>query len=65
MPEATPRWDVLGAEKTPWPIPLIMSRPAKAGYEKSTGSASSPRNDAATRRRPPVESSRAPNRSER
>ena len=40
MPEATPRWcsgtllmiaDVLGAEKTPWPIPLSTSRPAKVG----------------------------------
>ena len=73
MPEATPRWlagtllitaEVFGAEKSPEPIPFSAISVAKAQYGKSTGSSSSPRNVAATSSSPPVDSSRAPCRSD-
>lgn len=74
IPEATPRWpggtllmmaEVFGAENMPCPTPLANSRAANAQYGKSTGRDSSPTKAAQTTARPPVENSRAPNRSDR
>ena len=74
IPEADPRclagtlfmiMATFGAENSPEPTPFKAIRVANSGYGKSTGSASSAMNDAATSDRPPTANHLVPNRSER